>query len=121
MDPRFNLREICKQCILLEDHLTHERKRCIDCCTKHFLTLEALAEEALTLDKESQYKDELTDLPNMIRHLQKLWVQQPENCHEISQQLRQLRKKYQEKNFDIIFTSDCNECQISPSGGNNPA
>ena len=36
MDCKFNFREICKQCILLEDHLTHNEKRCIDCCMKHF-------------------------------------------------------------------------------------
>lgn len=49
MDPRFNLREVCKQLTLLEDHLNQPRKRCPDCIRKHFLTIEALLEEAVSL------------------------------------------------------------------------
>jgi hypothetical protein len=44
LDPRFNMREICKQSVLLEDHLFQKEKRCHDCICKHFLTIEALAE-----------------------------------------------------------------------------
>ena len=55
LDPCFNMREICKQCILLEDHLFQTEKRCTDCIKKHFLTIEALGEEAITLDKENEY------------------------------------------------------------------
>ena len=52
MDPLFNLREACKQSALLEDHLNQPRKRCPDCIRKHFLTLEALFEEAVSLSSE---------------------------------------------------------------------
>lgn len=48
-DPRFNLREICKQLLLLEDHLYSPNKQCPDCITKHFLTTEALVEEMNSL------------------------------------------------------------------------
>jgi len=51
MDPMHNLREICKELTLLEDHLNIPQKRCIDCITKHFLKCEALAEEAASLDQ----------------------------------------------------------------------
>ena len=47
-DPIFNLREITKQMLLLEDHLFHANKECSDCITKHLLTIEALADEGLT-------------------------------------------------------------------------
>lgn len=48
--PLFNLREACKHLTLLEDHLNQPRKRCPDCIRKHFLTLEALFEEGVSLD-----------------------------------------------------------------------
>lgn len=104
MDPRFNLREICKQCILLEDHLTHDDKRCTDCCTKHFLALEALAEEALTLDKQGLLTSDAKDLPRQIRQLQLQWIQNPtpETCGRISQRLRDIRKQFQESSFAVI-------------------
>ena len=48
-DPEFSVREVCKQLVLLEEHLAHPNKRCPDCIRKHFLTAEAHAEEALGL------------------------------------------------------------------------
>lgn len=57
MDPRFNLREVGKQLILLEDHLFHESKRCWDCIKKHALTIEGLLEEAITLDTKEVYRN----------------------------------------------------------------
>lgn len=50
-DPRFNVREIAKQLVLLEQHLLEDGKYCPDCITKHILTVEALAEECQSLDK----------------------------------------------------------------------
>jgi hypothetical protein len=110
LDCRFNLREICKQCILLEDHLSHDKKRCYDCCIKHFLALEGLSEEAITLDKEGKYYKSLKDIPDNIRAIQKLWYQNPQkNSHQASQLLRQLRKKFMQNSFNIIFDSQNNE------------
>ena len=57
MNPLFNMREICKQMVLLEDHLNNIRKRCHDCIRKHFLTIEAFFEEAISLDKDLKYLD----------------------------------------------------------------
>lgn len=57
MDPQFNLREVAKQMILLEDHLFHAYKVCPDCIRKHLMTIEALAEEAVTLDKMGIYQE----------------------------------------------------------------
>ena len=50
-DTQFNMREICKQLLLLEDHLFHREKQCPDCIVKHLLTAEALADEALTFEE----------------------------------------------------------------------
>lgn len=92
MDPMYNMREFCKQSILLEDHLTHPRKRCSDCINKHSLSLEALAEEACTLDKSGIYKNILIPLPEKCRELQKR-LYNGENENAIVQEYRSIRKK----------------------------
>jgi hypothetical protein len=117
LDCNYNLREICKQCILLEDHLTQKEKRCEDCCIKHFLAIEALSEEALSLDKEQQYLAKIEELPNKIRKIQKMWLDNKDlNAHECSQMLREIRKSLMEECFSVIFESkkqcDGNKCKI---------
>ena len=70
-DPLFNLREIAKQLILLEDHLGHENKRCPDCIQKHLLTIEALAEEAVSLDQSGK----VTAISNSFAEEARNWLQ----------------------------------------------
>lgn len=117
LDTKFNLREICKQCILLEDHLSNEEKRCTDCCIKHFLALEALGEEAITLDKNQEHLDVTSSIPSNIREIQRIWFVNPEkNALHASQELRKIRKKIMEDSFPVIFESnqscDGNLCKI---------
>ena len=103
MDPLFNLREACKHLALLEDHLNQPRKRCPDCIRKHFLTLEALFEEAASLAGD---KDD-TKLAGMgqsnaqvMRDLSEQWLDEvaPE---EIAARLRVVRKKLTPLCFDL--------------------
>ena len=56
-DPKYNMQQIVKQSILLEEHLSIHLKRCQDCITKHFLHIIGLAEEAqmLATNKIDQY------------------------------------------------------------------
>ena len=63
---KFNLREVAKQLILLEDHLVTPGKNCQDCIRKHRLAAEAFAEEALSLDGAGEYPW-LPSLPDEIR------------------------------------------------------
>jgi hypothetical protein len=100
LDPRFNMREICKECILLQGHLTDDEKSCKDCCYKHLLTLEALAEEAIGLDKDKKYKD-LRKLPSTIRGLCKKLIN-GDDRYDIAQNIRDIRKKYMIKCFDAF-------------------
>lgn len=100
MNPKFNMREIAKQSTLLEYHLMQRRMRCVDCIRKHFLTMEGLAEEAITLDKTGEYSHLLQELPEFYRRMQKqLKINRTRkpgfhgNEHEIAQQVRQRRKK----------------------------
>jgi hypothetical protein len=48
-DPAYNMRQIAKQSVLLEEHLAEDRKYCKDCIVKHFLHITGLAEEAVWL------------------------------------------------------------------------
>lgn len=101
MDPMFNMREMCKQMILLEDHLFQTKKRCHDCICKHFLTIEALAEEAITLDKDHKYQD-ITGLPDKIRDITKKYIANHENPKQppiTAQDMRKIRKSLMQKCF----------------------
>lgn len=110
LDCHFNLREICKQSILLEEHLTQPEKRCTDCCIKHFLALEGLSEEAISLDKEQKGPPIMKDLPTLIRSIQKHWYTNPDkNSHSCSQQLRSIRKSLMESCFPVIFDEKQNK------------
>ncbi|MAI13847.1 MAG: hypothetical protein CMM15_07505 [Rhodospirillaceae bacterium] len=106
LDTQFNLREICKQCILCEDHLSHQEKMCRDCIMKHLLALEGLAEEAITLDKDSKYPD-IVSLPSDFRDIQRFWFSGEKTPHECSQALRKIRKKLMETTFPVIFEASC--------------
>ena len=110
LDYKFNMREICKQCILLEDHLAHTEKRCPDCCIKHFLALEALSEEAIQLDKEQEGVKSMYSLPERIRKIQKNWYKNPsKNAIKCGQDLREIRKELMETSFPIIFNEEKNK------------
>lgn len=91
MSPWFNVREIIKQCLMLEDHLFQPRKRCPDCISKHFLTIEAFLEEAVTLDKTKSLDFDAAALADRIRLFQTAWVEgvDPE---WLAQGVRSIRK-----------------------------
>lgn len=107
MNPLFNLREICKQSALLEDHLNNPRKRCPDCIRKHFLTIEAFYEEAVSLDKEFKFDEYLDGKAEMMRELQAEWLDARDTkkygdvCTDISQRLRVIRKDFAPECFDL--------------------
>ena len=91
MNPMFNVREICKQLTLLEDHLNRPEMRCTDCINKHLMKCEALAEEAVSLDDESQYPF-LKELPDMMRGWQQRTKTDEDPCR-IAGSIRLIRKK----------------------------
>lgn len=107
MNPLFNLREICKQMSLLEDHLNNPRKRCRDCIRKHFLTIEALFEEAVSLDRDFKYGENLDGKAQEIRDLQGEWLDCLDGAKEhdghlaLAQALRVMRKGFAPLCFDV--------------------
>ena len=91
-DPRYNIREIVKQMILLEQHLLEKDKYCPDCISKHILTIEALAEEAQCLDAKQEYCKVVTPLVGKAR----VWGAAFGGgvpVKKIGQDVRQVRKK----------------------------
>lgn len=106
LEPMFNMREISKQSILLEDHLFQKDKRCEDCICKHFLTIEALAEEAVTLDKDNKYTEYLEQLPSRVREIQKKYLENKNNASSVAQDLRAIRKEIMIKAFSYGLTSN---------------
>ena len=100
MHPLYNLREICKQCALLEDHLNNERKRCQDCIRKHFLTIEALFEEATSLDNKAKWADKIDGKAELVRELQTRWIDE-DDPRVLAQEIRALRKDFAPECFDL--------------------
>lgn len=100
MDPCFNMREVCKQCILLEDHLNNKGKDCNDCIQKHILAIEALCEEAVSLDKEGKYPD-IYELPSVCRNLSRKFIN-GEDLRKLAQQYRVIRKDLMKKYYDAF-------------------
>jgi len=107
-DYRHNIRECIKNMILLEDHLCHPEKRCTDCCQKHFLFLEGLAEEARTLDTSGQMSGDMFELPAFYRSTASDWASidpasktANEEYNAIMQKLRSKRKALQDGYFTI--------------------
>lgn len=97
-EPEHNMREVCKQLCLLEDHLNQREKRCDDCIRKHFLTIEALLEEGIGLDKTGEFKAALEKGLALVMESQRSWsAGEPEA--QIAQRLRVLRKAWSERCF----------------------
>lgn len=98
-DPLFNLREIVKQMLLLEDHLLHPYKSCPDCIRKHLLTIEALAEEATSLDQDQVHCVGTENLAELARQ----WMERlldAETYPVIGNAIRQIRKRLTPKVCD---------------------
>lgn len=92
-DPWFNVREVCKELCLLEQHLVEEGRRCMDCIGKHFLTAEGLCDEAQRLGADDPAVERL--VAPAARQLRAMWDDVfvgEGDCLAAGQQVRALRK-----------------------------
>lgn len=89
LDVRCNLREVYKNALLLEDHLEHKRKRCLQCIKKHSLLIEAYVDEAYTLDVKQKHTRLLHGLRSLILDVQKLVVSRS-NYAQALEKVRQI-------------------------------
>lgn len=102
-NPRYNMQQVVKQSILLEEHLNNRRKRCRDCITKHFNHIIGLCEEAVMLstNKPNDYCPHLKDSVELYNDIFKEWLdcykkkqEHNEECMKrICDKLRSQRKK----------------------------
>ncbi len=111
-EPAYNMQQIVKQSILLEEHLTNKNKRCRDCITKHFLHIIGLAEEAQMLATKN-FKDYplLNESVELYTKLFQKWRENYKNNDEsrilyICDELRNNRKKliaiyFFDDNYDL--------------------
>lgn len=102
-DPAYNMTEIIKQSVLLEEHLTIDKKFCVDCVWKHLLHLHGLATEAVTLacsnvgeypylkDTPDFYQSCIDDWKTKVRAVD--FVHDPGPRLELAAKLRNYRKK----------------------------
>ena len=91
LDPMFNLREVVKQMILVEDHLVQPLKRCPDCIGKHLLWWEALAEEGCSLDRSGQAQILFCQLADASRRCQ-MALLAGQDPSSVAQWIRDARK-----------------------------
>jgi hypothetical protein len=96
-EPDYNMREVIKQSILLEEHLTVPDKRCQDCIAKHMLHIQALIMEAMMLacGTVSRYPM-LQESSDFYKKQFDKWLANREdgsNMNEIASALRDWRKR----------------------------
>lgn len=102
-EPHHNFREICKQLVLLEDHLCHPRKRCQDCIRKHFVTAEALAEEAVSLAGAEAGDQELASmLAETLRALGVAYAKKKVSADKVAAAIRSLRKPLLKMSYEHV-------------------
>ena len=93
-DPKYNMHQIVKQSILLEEHLANKNKRCRDCITKHFSHIIGLAEEAIMLACSDIKKFPLMgDLGLFYNKLFDKWLKDTSTSLDVCAELRTMRKK----------------------------
>lgn len=118
-NPAYNMQQIVKQSILLEEHITNKNKRCRDCITKHFLHIIGLAEEAQMLATNKCHKYPLiNESVELYNQLFSDWIKNKDdetNNLNVSDKLRIHRKKL----IAIYFFNDnydLNKFSTSSSG-----
>ena len=107
-DPTYNMKNLIKQTILLEEHLAEDNKYCIDCIIKHFLHCQGLIEEGIWLSCRNFDKCPLIEESDeLYKKLFDKWLlcknnKKEENKKEIKyvlEKLREWRKKLVENYF----------------------
>jgi len=110
LDPLGNLRQVCGQLTLLEDHLNIPSKRCSDCTMKHLLRIEALLVEALDLSPDPETAARVYAGLEFVRAMAGAWVDGADPTW-VAAQLRTLRKAW----MPICFTTGLPHLQAGTS------
>lgn len=100
-NPLYNVRQVAKQLLALESHLHLPSERCRDCIRKHFLTIEMLLEEAITLDRYGRYHGLLLGKPEKIRSIMSHYIQ-TDDFNSTATMARDLRKEMLVASFNFV-------------------
>lgn len=90
-DPWYNLEQMLEDCVLLEEHLAVENKRCYECIFKHGTRLAGLSAEAVMLDKDGVLPQDVSRLPPLFRKIRDACMGGA-NPSVMAQCVRELRK-----------------------------
>jgi len=109
-DARYNCEMIIKNLILLQDHYAIDP--CADCITKHLETIEAYAEEGLTLDNADKCRDYLIKAQEIADKHKKIVlsctvgnfcnIHSHDDLNEMIQEIRELRKEMNMAIYGIV-------------------
>lgn len=91
--PEFNIRQVLKEMVLLEQHLAVPSMRCDDCIKKHLITIEALTDEAYTLGPSVSTEKVLTEIRRLVVSLSHKYTSEQSDLREIGQYIRSIRKE----------------------------
>ena len=105
LNPCFNIREVVKNILLLEDHLLDPDRRCLDCIYKHTMIIEGFLEEAVTIDRQQKYTKLLKPLPKKMRKVQVMILEGRERYLDVAKELRKIRKPLMKLAFEFVV--DC--------------
>lgn len=81
LEPMFNVLELQKQMLLLQDHLSDRSLRCPSCIIKHTLFSEALIEEALGLDCVGKHCVKLRKLLKLVQQIRVKYMEDKRNAY----------------------------------------
>ena len=109
-NPAYNMENVIKQTILLEEHIAEKDKYCKPCIVKHFLHIQGLVEEALWMacNNIEQYPL-LEESVKFYKDVFQTWLKsndQKNICLDVLSKLRNWRQKLIEiyflKNISVI-------------------
>lgn len=102
-DPDYNLRNVVKQSILLEEHLAEANKYCKSCIVKHFLHIIGLLEEAVWLAGSDVDKyPYLSDSVDYYQRALDAWLPQRDN-EEVRKQVLSVLRERRRQLIDVYF------------------
>lgn len=103
LNPMFNIREVVKNILLLEDHLLDKRRRCPQCLKKHLLLVEAFLDESITLSSDQKFVNQIANNIRTIRFLQAKLLDGRKNYFFIAMELKKIRFEHFKKAFNFVI------------------
>jgi hypothetical protein len=102
-DPDYNMQNVVKQSILLEEHLAEKNKYCKGCICKHFLHICGLSSEGVWLAENNIDKYPfLEESPNFYQKVFQKWLANKDNDTTRLEVLSLLRERRRQL-IDVYF------------------